>query len=357
MEKLRFLLAFMLVALIFSSCAEKNSDYETKVEFIEHSYIVLRPHDITKDSPENPRDIYLTIRSLQNGDVQMNADWYKKTNGVYQLFSLNDTGRKLNPDLVYEIIDTVNLSNNIIKYRNNNTDLIDKAYQGDTILLEKIVKRKHLEEYLWTKMEVMSKDSLLQYDAKTKSFVTTTTYPVTKLKTDFGPIIIFLICFLLTISIAFRDRIKWLKKLREKIFRYDFLEISGNDHQLNSLILFIVFTIFNFIYGWWLTGNDAAAALIFGILTGFLARLIFWLDKIKFKLIEKYNFGVPFSIMIISVIYALEACFSGMPEKFCYATSMIIVLPAMLDVILFEIEQKKLKNSKGKKVWYEKTEK
>ena len=200
-------------------------------------------------------------------------------------------------------------------------------------------------------MEVTSKDSVLKYNSKNKSFLTSATEPTTKLKNDFGPIMVVLMLFILTLSIALKDRIKWLKKLRQAIFKNDFLNFTiKNDHQLNSWLLFLIIFLFTFIYPWWLTGEDSMLWLFVGIVMGLVAKLIFLLDKIKFKELETYNFNVPFSIMLISIIGSFQnISLNGMPEKFCYIASIIIVLPALLDVTLFSIEQNKLKNSQEKK--------
>jgi len=361
MKNFRLLLALMLVVLIFSSCVKKNTscnDHTIKVEFIENNYLVLNPCNITINSYKNPRNIFLEIKSLNDNQTRMTANWYKKTNGVYQLFCLNDTGRKLNQNLAYEVIDTLNLSKEIINYRNANVDSIDLAYQGKTILLNRDIKREHLKDYWWTKMTVTSEDSVLRYNPETKSFYKSTTYRVTKIKNDFGPIIILAIFFLLTVVISLKERLKWLKKSREYIFNHDFFGIiTANDHKLNSLLLFIIVSTFNLVYGLWLIKDNVIAILVFAILTGFLARLIFWLDQIKFKIFKDFNFNTSFSIMLISVIYALIICLAGLPQEFCYITSIIVVLPALLDAILFTIEQNKLKRSQDKKAWYEKIEK
>ena len=351
MKTFRLLLAFTLIVLFFSSCGRVKSDYEPRVEFIEHSYVALKPSDINNNSYKNPRNIFLEIKSLRSDETEMTANWYKKTNGVYQIFALNDTGRKLKETLAYEIVDTVYLNKEIAKYRETHLDEIDLAYQGQTIVLKKIVKRNHLEKYLWTKMEVTSKDSVLKYNSKNKSFLTSATEPTTKLKNDFGPIMVVLMLFILTLSIALKDRIKWLKKLRQAIFKNDFLNFTiKNDHQLNSWLLFLIIFLFTFIYPWWLTGEDSMLWLFVGIVMGLVAKLIFLLDKIKFKELETYNFNVPFSIMLISIIGSFQnISLNGMPEKFCYIASIIIVLPALLDVTLFSIEQNKLKNSQEKK--------
>ena len=207
-------------------------------------------------------------------------------------------------------------------------------------------------------MTVTSEDSVLRYNPETKSFYKSTTYRVTKIKNDFGPIIILAIFFLLTVVISLKERLKWLKKSREYIFNHDFFGIiTANDHKLNSLLLFIIVSTFNLVYGLWLIKDNVIAILVFAILTGFLARLIFWLDQIKFKIFKDFNFNTSFSIMLISVIYALIICLAGLPQEFCYITSIIVVLPALLDAILFTIEQNKLKRSQDKKAWYEKIEK
>jgi hypothetical protein len=338
----------MLVFLIFSSCVEKDSNlnnHTVKVEFIENTYLALKPSNITSNSYKNPRNIFLEIESINNSKTRMSANWYKKTNGVYQLFCLNDTGRKLDQNLAYEIIDTLNLSEDIIKYRNKNVDSIDKAYQGKTILIKRIIKRESLEEYFWTKMTVMSKDSILKYNSETKSFFTTTTRPETKLQADFGPIIIVLILFLLALSIVLREKIKWLKRLREHIFENNFFDILNNNHQLNSWLLFFIITLFNFIYALCLTGQNPFIWLLIGISMGLISKGIFWLSKIKINLFKTYNLNVPLSISAISVIGLIQsAVLNGMPEKFCYISLIIILLPALLDVILFVVEQNKLKN-------------
>ena len=203
MKKFRFLSAFMFglfLVLLLSSCELKKTSSQLPknpvlIEFIEHNYLVLKPSDITNNSYQNPRNIFLEIKAGNNSSLNM-ANWYKKTNGVYQIFSLNDTfGRDLDQSLVYEIIDTVNLTQKISDYRSEHLESVESAYENKPYVIKQISEQKHLTANFWTKVEVTKKDSILKYKSKTKSFFTTSTEPIIKIQNNFGPVIFVFIFF------------------------------------------------------------------------------------------------------------------------------------------------------------------
>jgi len=352
MRKFRLLLAFMLVVLISSSCdSDKFPDPQKNkviVEVIEQNYIALRPSYLSQSSYSNPKNIFLEEKDNKQDAYVYN--WYKKVNGVYQIFSLNfESTRKLETNLVYEIIDTLHVSQEAYKINNEYLDATSKplamACQNGSALVKKIKHKEVLSQYFWLKTKFLTRDSLLNYDPKTKSFFTSKTKVVSEIKTDLGPIILVLLFLLFTTAIAFRDKINWLKNIREKIFDSFFSDhfgINKNDHQLNSFILCLLIIVFNSVYFLIWNNTDGLLTIFFSIILGFIVRFAYWPDKLIPRT-SNYDFNKLSSIVIITGVLALELILIEAPKDFGAIGLSLVFLPALINLIIELIKYKKWK--------------
>lgn len=343
MKKFRFLSAFMLVILFLSSCDSDTFPDPQKnkviVEVIEQNYIALRPSCLSRSSYSNPKNIFLEKKSEPSHPYVYN--WYKKVNGVYQIFSLGDeSSRELDTNLAYEIIDTLNVSWEAYKINNDHLDVTSKplsiACQNGSTLITQIKEKEVLSRYFWLKTKFSTRDSLLNYNPKTKSFFTSKTKVVSEIKTDLGPIILVLLFLLFTTAIAFRDKINWLKNIREKIFDSFFSErygVAKNDHQLISLILFLLVVIFNSVYFAIWDNSDLGLTVFLSILFGFIARFAYWANRLISDN-KHFNFTKLSSIFIITGILSAEIGMIEAPMVFRIISLSLVFLPALINLII-----------------------
>lgn len=338
MKKIGLFLAFMLslfLVLFFSSCDEEKFPDPEKhpliIEKIDQNYLVLKPQKLDLRSYQNPKNIFLE-KNTEKGEVIGN--WYKKEDDSYKLFSLRyKLRRDLDADLAYEIIDTVYVDQQIEKIEDEYYAMnkpMEVAYHEGLILIKKIKRKEQLSKYFWIKTNFLTQDSLLNYNPKTKSFFTSKTKIRSEVKTDLGPIILVLLFIIFNYAIIFRDKIKWLKEIREKMFASTFFDNIENDHQLNSLILFLLVFIFNSIYSLIWETDTYYLNLLLALILGLVARLIYWGDKLV-----KPNWTKVSSVLMISAVLAMELLVISASKVFGAISLALIILPA---IIVFIIE-------------------
>lgn len=351
---LAFTLSLFLV-LFFNSCeSDKFPDPKKNkvvVEVIEQNYLALKPSILTKSSYNNPRNIFLEKKS-RNSNTNTNIyNWYRKTNGVYQIFSLNDqSSRELDQELAYEIIDTLNVSSEAYQINKDyawpDNKPLEVARQKGSFVIEKITKKEILSQYFWLKTRFITQDSLLNYQPKTKSFFINKTKIVSEIKTDLGPIILVLLFFLFSMAIVLRDRLGWLKKIREKIFNSlfndYFMGAARNDHRLNSLILFLLLVSFHSIYFTIWNGYEHGFNVFISVIFGLWARFFYWLD-VTVSDTDNFTFTKISSISIISVILLQEMMAIKAPLSLITVSVILILSPAIINLIIEVIKYRKLK--------------
>ena len=333
MKKIGLFLAFMLslsLILFFSSCDQEKFPNPEKhpliFEKINQNYLVLKPQKLDPQSYQNPKNIFLEKDISKGEDI---GNWYKKEGGSYKLFSLKyKLRRDLDADLAYEIIDTVYADQQIEKIEEEYYEMnkpMEIAYHKGSILIKKIKRKEQLSKYFWIKTNFLTQDSLLNYSPETKSFFTSKTKIGSEVKTDLGPIILVLLFIIFTYAIIFRDKIKWLKEIREKIFANAFFDSINNDHQLNSLILFLLIFIFNVIYSSIWETDIYGLNLLLSLLLGLVARLIYWGDKLV-----KSNWAKVSSILMISTVLAMELLVISASKIFGAISLVLIIFPAII---------------------------
>jgi hypothetical protein len=329
---------FILVFVLFFSACEDGKFPDLKknkiiVEFIEQNYLVLKPSDLSSLSYQNPRNIFLEKQEYKENKYIGN--WYKKSNGVYQIFSLRDeSARELDTNLAYEVIDTLHVSDEAYKIDSHYGEYIsllnqplETAYQNGSYFVEKIKQREMLRQYFWTKTKFSSQDSVLNYDPQTKSFFTSKTKMVSEIKTDLGPIIIVILFFLFSLFIIFREKIPHLKEFEDKF-------VKNNKHRVNSWILFIIITVFNAIY-FIITEHhnvDIAATIFMAVIIGIFVKLLYWPSK-YFKDKIHFNFNKLASITYLTGILALELMLLEAAKDFRIISLVLVILPAVVNLI------------------------
>lgn len=355
MKKISFLLAFTLslfFVLFFSACEDEKFPNPDKnkviVEVIEQNYLALKPSVLNKSSYNNPQNIFLEISAGTTSEA--NYSWYKKVNGVYQIISLkNKLPRELETNLAYEIIDTLHVSQEAYIINNDHPIIINKplemACQNGSVIITKIKNKEMLSQYFWLKTKFTSQDSLLNYNPKTKGFFTSKTKVVSEVKTDLGPIILVLLFVLFTTAIAFRDKVNWLKNIREKIFDSFFSEhfgITKNDHQLNSLILFLMVFIFNSIYFSIWEEGEYGLTIFIAFIFGLAALIMHWPSKLA-RDNNNFQFTKLTTIFIITGVLALELLLLEVSKVFGAIGLSLVFSPALINLIIELIQYRKYK--------------
>lgn len=322
MKKNVLFLVLALISLVFVSC--EKSELGVVIEPVGKNYLVLKPQPLTTKSGFKK----LFLRKSND-----RYDWYKKVDTTYQLYSLRSKqGKYLNHNLAYEIIDTV-YAGETYKHKE-----LETAYLNGSMLLDTKREREPLTRYLWTKTKFSTQDSLLNYNAQTKSFFVSKTDVESEIKTDLGPIITFLFFLIFVTFFVSGNRIWWMREIRQKIIFSIFGQYSFKaEHILNSIILFTFVFVFNSAFCLIYNYLEIWAAIFFAAILSSVILIIFqithWIDKRLNKLIKKPDSVEIFSFILIMLTYQIELIVFGVTEKFVlYSTISLALFFLVFDI-------------------------
>lgn len=313
MKKIVLFLA--LVSLVFLiSC--KKSETSVVIELVGKKYLVLKPQPLATEG--GLKKIFLR----KSGD---RYDWYKKADNSYQLYSLrNEQKDYLNPDLAYEIVDTVYTD------KDYEADKMKTAYTNGSSIINTDRDRTPLKKYWFTKTKTITKDSLLSYD-KTKNLFTSSSKTRSEIKTDLGPIITIFFFLIFGAFFTSGDRIWWMREIREKIIFSTFGRYSLQaEHILNSSILFIFTFVFNItfclIYNYLEIWTDIIFAAIISSFILIIFQITHWIDTKLNKLTKALDGLETFSFILIILTYQIELTVFSVNENFVLYSAISLAL-------------------------------
>lgn len=364
MKKISFLLAFtlsLIFILILSSCAEKKYPDPSKdkfiIEKIEQNWLVLKPSVITKDSYKNPNNIFLTIKSVHDAGT-ITGDWYKKKDNVYQIFSLNfQTSSTLDDNLAYEIVDTINVNQELY----SSGCLYNPLMTGSKILVQTYTspgksevfyrnsEQNHLLKYCFTKADVVTQDSLIKYNPKTKSFITFASKKATETKIDIMPIIFIIALLALSLQIALRKRLDYFGRTGQWIEE----ETKRRLKKTRWGLIFVLIT-FNFVYS--ITWTDfykdsaiIAGSFVFALLICAIGLIINMASIVIFFPRKSYSQekNKIIQIVLIALIGLFNLLFFRINKELAAIGYLVICLPAIISLV--QIIKGELKDAKAKK--------
>ena len=289
--------------------------------------MALKPSLRSGDVYSNPRNIYIQQKvsdGKETGKWYYQITWCRKENGHYAILALNNsTHRDLDQELAYEVIDTLKVSPTAEhvnqENRDKNLEPLEEAYKTGSWLVEKTVSKKFSFASLFTKAEMSSRDSLITYDAKTKTLKTLTTPAVKYQGSDYGPLALTIIFLILGIFFLVKDW-RWFAEQKEKFFQAN--GIIKTDHALATVYLLFAFAFFLIFYRFTNYYQHQPAITACWAIINLVAYQVVALFNLR-----KSKWATPFlSIYWVGLMLTLNLGFLGVnPEA-----KAILVLPLAL---------------------------